>query len=96
MLQLMHVLPHHSMSVTVKVDGEITTSGSLLLQPELQEVLLEYHNLFSVGDEEQGETDLIQLSIDIWEASPIKQQARHMQYAAKCMQYAVRQEVVQL
>ena len=176
MLQSLHVLPHHSKLVTVKVDGEITTSGSLLLQPEesmagllveeslvtvqddstctanvslvnlagftqtidngttihtiseieeeiqfagdadnvmpakinqlastdelqerkqrlasilttgdseLQEVLLEYHQLFSVDKEGRGETDLIQLSIDTGEASPIKQLARHMPYATR-------------
>ena len=179
MLQSVRVLPHHSTLVTVKVDGEITTSGSLLLQPEesmagllveeslvtvqndstahvslvnltgftqtidsgttvgtvseveeevqfaedadnvmpatvnqlvstdelqerkqrlasmltigdseLQEVLLEYHHLFSVDEEERGETDLIQLSINTGEASPIKQSARRMPYAA-------RQEVAQ-
>ena len=159
MLQSMYVLPHHSTLVTVKVDGEIPTCRSLLLQPEesmagilveeslvtvhddgtahvslvnlieftqtidggtavgtvseveeeiqsaedadnmmsatvnqlvsteelqerkqrltsmltigdpeLQEVLLEYHHLFSVDEEERGETDLIQLSIDTGEA----------------------------
>ena len=50
---------------------------------ELQEVLLEYHHLFSVDEEERGETDLIQLSIDTGEASPIKQPARRMPYAAR-------------
>ena len=174
MLRSMRVLPHHSTLVTVKVDGEITTPRSLLLQPEetmagllveeslvtvqddgtahvslvnltgftqtidsgtavgvvseveeeirfaedadsvmpatvnqlvsteelperkqrlvsmltigdsdLQEVLLEYHHLFSVDEEERGETDLIQLSIDTGEASPIKQPARRMPYAAR-------------
>ena len=174
MLQSTRVLPHHSMLVTVKVDGEITTSRSVLLQPEesmagllveeslvtvqddgtahvslanltgftqtidsgttvgtvseveeevqlsgdvdnmmsatvnqlitaaelqerkqrlasmltvgdtrLQEALLEYHHLFSLDEEERGETDLIQLSIDTGEASPIKQPARRMPYAAR-------------
>ena len=50
---------------------------------ELQEVLLEYHHLFSVDEEERGETDLIQLSINTGEASPIKQPARRMSYTAR-------------
>ena len=34
MLQSTRVLPHHSTLVIVKVDGETTTSGPLLIQPE--------------------------------------------------------------
>ena len=49
----------------------------------LQEALLEYHHLFSLDEEERGETNLIQLSIDTGEASPIKQPARRMPYAAR-------------
>ena len=40
--------------------------------PGLQEALLEYHHLFSLDEEERGETDLIQLNIDTGEASPIE------------------------
>ena len=174
MLKSMRVLPNQSTLVTVKVDGEVTTSGSLLLQPEeamagllveeslvtvqddgtahvslvnltgftqtidsgttvgtisevdeeiqlqgdadnvtsatvnqlvttdelkerkqrlasmltvgdpeLQEVLLEYHHLFSLDEEERGETDIIQMNIDTGEAAPIKQPARRMPYAAR-------------
>ena len=51
--------------------------------PELQEVILQYHHLFSVDEEERGETDLVQLTIDTGEASPIKQPARHLLFAAR-------------
>ena len=34
MVKSMHLLPNHSTLVTIKMDGEVTTSGSLLLQPE--------------------------------------------------------------
>ena len=37
--------------------------------PGLQEALREYHHLFSLGKEERGETDLVQLNIDTGEAS---------------------------
>ena len=56
--------------------------------PELQEVILQYHHLFSVDEEERGEMDLVQLTIDTGEASPMKQPARHIPFAA-------RQEVAQ-
>ena len=50
--------------------------------PGLQELLMDYHHLFSVEEEERGETDLVQLSIDTGDALPIKQQARRIPYAA--------------
>ena len=36
---------------------------------ELQEAVLEYNHLFSINDEERGEIDLIQLSIDMGDTS---------------------------
>ena len=50
---------------------------------ELEEALLEYHHLFSLDEEERGETDIIQMNIDTREAAPIKQPTRRMPYAAR-------------
>ena len=52
--------------------------------PELQEVLLEYHHLL----QRNKVRHIIQMNIDTGEAAPIKQPARRMPYAA-------RQEVTQ-
>ena len=49
---------------------------------ELQQMLLDHHHLFSIGDDDRGETDLIQLTIDTGNATPIKQPARRIPYAA--------------
>ena len=46
----------------------------------LREMLRQYHHAFALEEGERGETDLIQLHID---ASPIRQPARHIPFAAR-------------
>jgi len=49
----------------------------------LKEMLMGHHHLFSVEEDERGETDLVQFGIDTGEAPPKKQPARRIPYAAR-------------
>ena len=63
MLRSMRVLPHHSTLVTVKVDGEITTPRSLLLQPEeTMAGLLVEESLVTVQDDGTAHVSLVNLT----------------------------------
>ena len=63
MLRSMRVLPHHSTFVTVKVDGEITTPRSLLLQPEeTMAGLLVEESLVTVQDDGTAHVSLVNLT----------------------------------
>ena len=63
MLQSTRVLPHHSTLVTVKVDGEITTSRSLLLQPEESMAgLLVEESLVNIRDDGTAHVSLANLT----------------------------------
>ena len=44
---------------------------------------MDHHDVFALKDADSGETDLIQLEIDMSIASSIKQPIRWMAYAAK-------------
>ena len=46
-------------------------------------LLSEYHDVFSLDDNERGETDLVQLTIDTGEAPPQRQSARRIPFAAQ-------------
>ena len=60
MLQSMRVLTHHSTLVTVKVDGEITTTRPLILQPEESMAgLLEEESLVTVQDDGMAHVSLV-------------------------------------
>ena len=88
-------LPGDADSVTSAMVNKLVTTHELkeriqrlasmltVRDPELQEALLEYHHLFGLDEEEQGETDLIQLNIDTGEAALIKQPARRMPYCSQ-------------
>ena len=56
---------------------------------KLKEMLMEYHNVFSLEMNERGETDLIQFEINTGDAPPKKQPTRYIPHAA-------RQEVARL
>ena len=48
---------------------------------QLSHLLADYHDIFSLNDDERGETDLVEFKIDTGDASPKKQVARrfHLQ-----------------
>ena len=50
---------------------------------QLSDVLGEYHDIFSLCDDERGETDLLEFKIDTGDASPKKQAARRIPFAAR-------------
>ena len=50
---------------------------------ELYALLSEYHEVFSLEDNERGETDLVQLTIDTGDAPPQRQSARRVPFAAQ-------------
>ena len=63
MLKSMRVLPNQITLVTVKVDGEVTTSGSLLLQPEeAMAALLVEESLVTVQDDGTVHVSLVNLT----------------------------------
>ena len=55
---------------------------------QLRKLLAEYHDIFSLNDDERGETDLVEFKIDTGDASPKKQAVRRIPFAA-------RQEIVE-
>ena len=50
---------------------------------QLSKLLVEYHNIFSVNDDEHGETDLVEFKIDTGDASPKKQTIKRIPFAAR-------------
>ena len=50
---------------------------------KLNTLLSEYHEVFSLEDDERGETDLVQLTIDTGDAPPQRQPARRVPIAAQ-------------
>ena len=50
---------------------------------QLYDTLEEYHDIFSLDDDEHGETSLVEFNIDTGESRPIKQAARRVPYAAR-------------
>ena len=49
---------------------------------QMSELLGNYHDIFSLSDDERGETDLMEFSIDTGSASPKRQAARRIPFAA--------------
>ena len=49
---------------------------------QISKLLENYHGVFSLSDEERGETDLVEFSIETGSASPERQAARRIPYAA--------------
>ena len=56
---------------------------------ELHVLLLQYHDVFSLSEDDRGETDIVQMTIDTGDAPPQHQCVQHIPVAA-------RQEVVKL
>ena len=52
-------------------------------QEELNALLSEFHEAFSLDDDKRGETDLVQLTIDTGDAPPMRQYARRIPMAAQ-------------
>ena len=50
---------------------------------ELHCLLSEYHQTFSLEEDERGETDIVQLVIDTGDAPPQKQPVRRVPFAAR-------------
>ena len=50
---------------------------------KLKVMLMDYHNVFSLGTNERGETDLIQFEINTGDSSPKKQPTRYIPHAAR-------------
>ena len=50
---------------------------------QMSELLGNYHDIFSLSDDERGETDLMEFSIDTGSASPKRQAARRIPFAAR-------------
>ena len=49
----------------------------------LRELLIGSHEVFSFEDEERGETDLVEFRIDTGDATPKRQAARRIPFAAR-------------
>ena len=50
---------------------------------QLGNLLADYHDIFSLSDNERGETDLVEFKIDTGDAPPKKQAARRIPFAAR-------------
>ena len=50
---------------------------------QLSYLLADYHDIFSLNDDERGETDLVEFKIDTGDTSPKKQAARRVPFAAR-------------
>ena len=49
---------------------------------QLSKLLVEYHDIFCLNDDECGETELVEFKIDTGDASPKKQTIRRIPFAA--------------
>ena len=88
----MHTLPNDDCSSNEQkqwrqqqLNEVLTDTGKQLSDEESSQIskLLEnYHDVFSLSDEERGETDLVEFSIETGSASPERQAARRIPYAA--------------
>ena len=50
---------------------------------QLRELLAEYHDIFSLTEDERGKTDLVEFRIDIRDACPQRQAVRSVPFAAQ-------------
>ena len=49
----------------------------------MEELLFEFHNIFSLDEDERGETDMIEFEINTGDELPKKRAARRIPYAAR-------------
>ena len=49
----------------------------------MSQLLADYHDIFSLNDDERGETDLVEFKIDTGDVSPMKQAARRILFVAR-------------
>ena len=69
-----------------KLAGMLKGEGAGLPWQEkskLHMLLLEYHNIFQLEEDDRGETDMVQMQIDTGDAAPRKQPARRIPFAAR-------------
>ena len=50
---------------------------------QLSNLLAKYHDIFSLEDDERGETDLVEFKIDTGDACPKRQAVRRIPFAAQ-------------
>ena len=50
---------------------------------QLSNLLAKYHDIFSLKDDERGETDLVEFKIDTGDACPKRQAVRRIPFAAR-------------
>ena len=62
-------------------DGPLLSSTGRISQNELHDFLSEYHQTFSLEEDERGETDIVQLVIDTGDAPPQRQPVRRVPFA---------------
>jgi len=50
---------------------------------QISKLLVDYHDVFYLGEEDRGETNLVEFEIKTGSASPVRQAARRIPYAAR-------------
>ena len=70
---------HQLKKIFIQPERRLSEEESL----QRSDVLGEYHDIFSLCDDERGETDLVEFKIETGDASPKKQAARRIPFAAR-------------
>ena len=76
-----HIIWRQQQLISSLVDVERKLSEEECLQ--LRGLLADYHDIFSLNDDECGETDLVEFKIDTGEAYPRRQPARRVPFSAR-------------
>ena len=73
------------MLAEARTEKAIATTSSVSKEEmqQLYDTLEEFHDIFSIDDDEFGETSFVGFNIDTGESSPIKQAARRVPYAVR-------------
>ena len=50
---------------------------------QISKLLIDYHDVLSLGEEDRGETNLVEFEIKTGSASPVRQAARRIPFAAR-------------
>ncbi|XP_065908993.1 uncharacterized protein [Dysidea avara] len=65
--------------ILIKSNRELSDDKST----QLSKILSEYHDVFSLSDDERGETDLVEFKIDTGDSQPRKQPVRRVPFGAR-------------
>ena len=76
-----HITWRQQQLISSLVDVERKSSEEECLQ--FRGLLADYHDIFSLNDDERGETDLVEFKIDTGEAHPRRQPARRVPFSAR-------------